>query len=191
MATKEVLIRKTDDYLHLVYGIVYSPNDIDAHNEFMSSDAVRAMAYKFMMGQKLSKIDTDHDNIENGSMVVESFIASGSDEEFPEGSWVLVVFVPDEEIWAKVLANELNGFSFEGMSTVAIDTVPIEVAQVYEGETDVSDDHNHDFIVTIKADGKLSGSTSYVNGHNHRIIHATLTEESMTHNHRFTIIVSN
>lgn len=98
----------------LAFGVVYAPDEIDSHGAFMTAPEIEKMAYEFMKSGKVNKIDTDHDLIENGSKVVESFIARKGDPDFPEGSWVMGVHIPDESIWQAVKKGELTGFSMYG-----------------------------------------------------------------------------
>ena len=106
----ECAIKKADDELQIVYAEVYAPNIPDSQGEFMQPTTIRKMAHSFLAKGFVNQIDTNHDNVTNGSYVVESFIARKNDPDFIEDSWVVGVHVPDSDLWAKIKKGELNGF---------------------------------------------------------------------------------
>ncbi len=185
----EVRLRKFDDELQVVYGEVYAPNVPDSQGDFMTIVEVRKMAHKFLESQRVTKVDTNHDNVENGSCVVESFIARPEDPDFIEESWVVGVHVADGEIWKKVKSGELNGFSFEAMVMSRAKELELEVPEEIVGLTSKAEDHEHEFIVVMDDDGNfVGGRTNIVNGHFHSILKATVTETSMGHAHRYSFV---
>lgn len=111
---KFVTLSKTVEEKQLAFGVVYAPDEIDTHGDFMTAEDIEKMAYAFMTSGNVNKIDTQHDLIENGSRVVESFIARAGDIEFPEGAWVMGVHIPDGEIWKSIKNGDLTGFSMYG-----------------------------------------------------------------------------
>lgn len=180
-------IKKTDKMLQVVYGEVYIPGVPDAHNEYMTAETVREMAYNFMRKQNLLAIDTQHDNVENGCCVVESFIVRAGDTDFIEGSWVIAIHVPDSELWDKIVEGELNGFSLEALVIKDPDVIELEIPEFVVGETEGSNGHAHTFKVFFGASGEfLGGETSVVNGHSHLIAKGTVTQDASGHSHRFS-----
>lgn len=111
-----VPLSKTNADKQLAFGVVYAPDELDSHGDFMVAEEIEKMAYDFMMSGKVNRIDTDHDKEENGSRVVESFIARKDDPDFPEGAWVMGIYIPDEEIWKSIKKGDLTGFSMYGKS---------------------------------------------------------------------------
>ncbi len=188
----EVRIRKFDDELQIVYGEVYAPDVPDSQGDFMTVTEVRKMAHSFLKSMKVNKVDTNHDNKENGSAVVESFVARKEDPEFIEDSWVVGVHIPDGAIWKKIKSGELNGFSMEALVKSKPQIIEFEVPEDgLVGKTSKSedDDHDHDFIVMLDDDGNfIGGRTSFDVGHFHEIKKATIVEESMGHAHRYSFI---
>lgn len=172
----------------LVGGEVYIPGVPDSDGEFMDAEGIRDMAYKFMKNLKLKMIDVRHNNrnVEE-ACVVESFIARKGDTDFIEGSWVVLVHVPDDNVWQQIKKGEINGFSMEAMVSKEPVELELDVPPVISGVTLKSDDgHEHKFHVAYDEDGNfLGGQTDIVNGHFHAIKKGTVTEDAMGHKHRF------
>ncbi len=99
----------------IVYGIVYSPNKLDADGEFMSAEDIRKSAHDFIANFR--NIDGEHDFIEGLGTPVESFVAPSDmtvgERVVKNGSWVLAVKCT-EEAWEKVEKGEFTGFSLAG-----------------------------------------------------------------------------
>lgn len=187
--TRLVAIKKADDELQVVYGEVYVPNIPDAQGEFMTAETVRATAYNFLAKKRTDQVDTNHDNEVNGSIVVESFIARKGDPDFIEGSWVVGIFIPSEEIWQAVKNQELNGFSFEALEYTEDRTIDLEVPEVIQGETDSENGHTHSYFVRFDDNGAyLGGETDYQQGHRHIIKKGTVTEYANEHCHRYSFM---
>lgn len=174
-------ISKIDDERQLVYGEVYIPDVPDSHGDFMTAIEIEKMAYGFLMGGLVSKIDVEHNLEESGSFVVESFIARKGDPDFIEKSWVLGVHITDPEKWAMIKNGELNGFSMfgKGKRTEKVLEIEIPDSGIIKGETRNGgiELHEHKFNIRFSDEGKfLGGETDTVNGHHHRISKGTITD---------------
>ena len=101
----------------LAYGIVYEPNVVDTHGEYMTADEIEKMAHRFLLAKRNSAFDVMHDNIDQQAHVVESFIARAGDPDYPVGAWVAGVWVPNQTLWARIRKGEITGFSFEALVT--------------------------------------------------------------------------
>jgi len=183
-------IKKADDELQIVWSEVYAPGVPDSQGDFMSRESIREMAYEFMRKGLVTKIDLNHTQQESGCYVVESFIARDDDPIFIPGSWVLGVKVPDPEIWRMVKSGELNGFSFDGVGIRRETEIELYIPETIEGETDEVDGHRHRFFVKYDEEGRfLGGYTSPgPDGHVHKILRGTITEEENGHAHRFSFV---
>jgi hypothetical protein len=191
-AEKKIVIKSEDE--HLIFGEVYRPGSIDTDEEAMTAEEIKKAAYAFMQKGFVHKIDTEHNLKENGSYVVENFLARKNDPDgFAEGAWVIGVKVPDEDTWGKVKKGELNGFSFYGNAKKVTATVQIEAITEAVGKTEGSNvspfvDHTHDFIVKFDENNKvISTETGYTFCHCHRIEKTTATEDAENHAHRIVI----
>lgn len=188
--SSEVSIKKFDEEQQLVYGEVYAPGFPDSQGDFMTRDEIQKMAHEFMRKGLVTKIDVQHTRKESGCYVVESFIARDDDTVFIPGSWVMGVKIPDGEVWALVKSGELNGFSLDGMG-IRVDTLlEIEMPEMITGETDNAEGHKHKFFVKYDQDGNfLGGMTDQApDGHWHRILRGTITEDASGHGHRFSFV---
>ncbi len=185
-----VRIARVDDDRRVVLGMVYEPDTLDTYGEFMFADDIETMAHRF--AQLWSEtIDTNHDNIPNGSFPVESFVARAGDPDFPEAAWVLGIKVPDDRLWRQIKSGELNGFSFEAL----VKPVPVmaSIANVRDrvGRTEDAsgkEDHSHVFFAQVNAIGRVERGLTSVDGeHTHAIRKASYTEPGGTdkHTHRF------
>lgn len=187
---QHVAIKKTEKEQQLVYGEVYAPMVPDAHGDYMRGEAIQEMAHQFLKDLRLTKIDMEHDELESGAYVVESFIARNEDPDFIPGSWVIGVHVPDQEQWQLVKSGKLNGFSFSGMGFKKKTEVVLDVPEEITGMTSTVEGHAHTFTVRYGADGSfLGGETSPAeDGHVHKITSGTITSMVEGHQHRFSFV---
>lgn len=187
-------VRRVDADRRIVYAEVYAPNTLDTYGEFMLPEHVEEMAHKFMQLDLANVIDTNHDNVPNGSYPIESFVARKGDPDFTEGAWVLGVKVPVDAVWEAVLRGDLNGFSFEALVNLVEYDVELSVIRDHMGETRTLKgvDHEHIFFAQVDDKGRvIGGATSPApDGHVHLIKHATFTEKAGGdgHTHRFDLI---
>ena len=184
-------IRRVDADRQIVYAGVYAPNDLDTYGEFMFAEDIEQMAHKFMQLDLNGVIDTNHDNVPNGSYPIESYICRKSDDpDFAEGEWVIAVKISDDK-WPEVLDGTLNGFSFEAMVALVDYEVECSVVRDHVGETLAhkgdAEDHSHLYFCQLNEKGNVvRGTTSPgPDGHVHVIKHATMTEKAEGHSHRF------
>lgn len=112
----KVFINKQDeDTQQLVYGVVYEPDTVDSHEDFMTAAEIEKAAHGFMKDAR--NIDTQHDFEAGVGEVVESYIApvdmTIGEEKIIKGSWVLVTKASDE-IWEAIQKGEFTGYSLAG-----------------------------------------------------------------------------
>lgn len=184
--TRFVHIKKIDQERQVVFGEVYAPNVLDTHHEMMLAEDIEEMAHRFMQLHG-STIDTNHDNIPNGSFPVESFIAKGH-PDYTEGAWVLGVKVADPVIWGMIKRGELNGYSFEAYVKKLPLVVEVDITPENFGKTEKVDGHSHFFWVRLNDNGVVvEGRTSIDEGHYHDIRKGTATEQAAGHAHRYFV----
>lgn len=106
------------DEKQIVYGIVYSPDKLDADGEFMSAADIEKAAHEFL--STFRNIDGEHDFVSNLGVPVESYVVQKDTEIagriVKQGSWVLAIKATDEA-WQKVKSGEFTGFSLAGKTT--------------------------------------------------------------------------
>lgn len=119
--TKTIQIISKDDEKRLVYGVVYSPDEVDAHGDTMTAVEIEKAAHKFLAKGITSNIDQDHDEQAGRGQVVESYIISKDDVRFPDqpaGSWAVVIKITDADAWEKVKKGDITGISMQGEAYV-------------------------------------------------------------------------
>lgn len=185
--SRQVTIKRIDEEKRVVYGEVYAPYVLDTYGEFMTPDDIELMAHRFLRLDLSTVIDTQHDNVPNGSFPVESFVAREGDPIYTPGAWVLGVKVPDDGVWQAVKSGVLNGFSFQSLVRPRDVEVVYSVVRDHMGETEpVDDGHQHVYFVQVDEMGKvIGGRTNEVDGHSHEIRRASVTDVAAAHSHRF------
>lgn len=182
-------IEKIDETRRIIFGVVYAPNRIDAFGWFMEPDEVEKMAHRFMKLNLREVIDTDHDNVPNGSYPVQSFIVRAGDPDYPEGSWVIGVKIVNEELWSKIVSGDYNAFSMEIMVKKVPAVITYEHVTTHVGETEPSEDgHTHLYVVEIDDVGRvIKGRCSESAGHTHDIVLNSVTQKFEDHAHRYIL----
>jgi hypothetical protein len=116
---KSIVIAKADKAKQIVFGVVYEPDVVDAHGDFMTAEEIEKAAHAFMESQHTHNIDKQHDLEADEGYVVESYIAPVDmqlgDQEIKKGSWVAGVKVTNAETWAAIEKGEITGFSMWGI----------------------------------------------------------------------------
>ncbi|MEG1913343.1 MAG: XkdF-like putative serine protease domain-containing protein [Cloacibacillus sp.] len=114
---REVKLTKINDEQRMVYGVVYSPDQVDTQGDFAKADEIKKAAYGFMKSALTTNIDANHDFDAKDAYVAESWLTKGVDSLFekePEGSWAVGIKVESDELWNQVKKGELAGISMAG-----------------------------------------------------------------------------
>ncbi|HFE38235.1 MAG TPA: hypothetical protein ENK06_07440 [Gammaproteobacteria bacterium] len=117
--TRTVPILKTDEEKRLVYGIVYSPDEVDSEGDTMTAADIEKMAYNFMAQKRTQQVDKQHDGEADEGFVAESWILKDGDPLFPDentGAWAVGIKVVDDETWEQVKTGEIGGLSMGGFA---------------------------------------------------------------------------
>jgi len=187
-----VAIKSLNAAERIVTGVVYAPNVLDAHGEYMTAEGVRQMAYDFMRLDFAKAFDIQHDRKAVQVQPVESWIARPGDAEFAEGSWVLSSKIEDDDAWAAAESGELNAYSVEIMMVPVTQVVEQTIIPHRTGETQPSgtDGHTHLFVVLVSDDGKVTGGMTSpgLDGHVHGISTGSVTDEAEDHTHRYEFL---
>lgn len=185
------LIQKDEQgFERIVFAEVLLPDSPNTYGDLHTRESIREFAYGFMING--FAIDIDHDNESRQDVyILESFIARDGDPDFVEGSWVVAMYVENDQIWEDVLSGELTGYSYEAfVSAMPVEVqVPDEATRYGQTEKDPYDGHTHDFFVWIDEYGVPSfGGTTESNGHTHTISGNTRTDVAFSHRHIFNIV---
>lgn len=134
---REIPIKKTDEEKQLVYGIVYSPDEVDTDGDYTTSAEIEKSAHDFMKSARVGNVDKDHSfEKEDGAFVAESWIVRKEDPVFPdekEGSWAVAIKVEDEELWSLVKKGDIGGLSIGGVADKIAKAADFNSVQTVEG----------------------------------------------------------
>lgn len=167
--TEEV---KNFDPSRVLTGVVMTPNTPTTYGVWYSPQTIRNMAYDYLINNDTTKsVDLFHDTTPKDCYVVESYIArQGS--EYPEGSWVVSVYIEDDDILEMVHSNKINAFSVHNrLKILPEESVVVQVQPQVTGITQAADGHKHVYYVEYDGEtGAYKGYTSSADdGHFHRI----------------------
>jgi len=91
---------------------------------YFTEDTIRKLAEKFMKDGNIHFSNIEHDgNLVDGVSLIETWIVEDMDkdksnlynQQHSVGTWMGMYKIDNEEIWKKVKAKEIKGFSVEGM----------------------------------------------------------------------------
>lgn len=111
-------IEKGDE--HIVYGIVYEPDTVDAQGDQASADEIQKAAYDFMENVQTFKVM--HKGKKVKVKILENYIApvdfTIAKKQVKKGSWVLVTRILDSKLWKDIKAGKLTGYSMAGYAKI-------------------------------------------------------------------------
>ena len=93
------------------------------YHVYFSADTIKMIAEKYMRNKYIDNNDENHDGTAVKDVyVIESWIKEDSQDksnkygygDLPIGTWFVSMKVRNDEVWKKVKAGELNGFSVSG-----------------------------------------------------------------------------
>ena len=112
-------IIKTDDEMMRAYGIVYAPDQEDAHGDTADAATIRKAQAEFMREGRLRNIDTEHSFTAEMAFVAESWLVRKDDALFPrepEGAWAVGIQIGDPDLWKQLKSGDLTGISLAGIA---------------------------------------------------------------------------
>lgn len=177
----------------LVFAEVLIPDSLNTYGDFHTRESVREFAYGFMSTGFGIDVDHDEEDISDSVHVVESFIAREEDPDFIPGSWVVGMYIEDDDLWQAVLRGDINGYSYDAFVRkfdIQV-TVPDNRVHVGRTEPDIYDGHVHSFYVVLDdQDRPLLGGTTVANAHSHTISDHTFTDRMFGHSHIYNYVTS-
>ncbi len=112
-----VSIAKVDEDKRMIFGIVYSPDDLDTQGEYAKAEDIEKAAHSFMKDLRATNIDKQHNEEPQPAFVAESWIVRKGDPLFTdetEGAWAVGIKVEDEDLWKSAKEGEIGGLSMGG-----------------------------------------------------------------------------
>lgn len=113
----EVRIAKSDEERGILYGIVYSPDEVDAQGDFATAGEIENAAYRFMKSANTANVDLEHNQKKAPAFVAESWLVKKGDPIFPDekpGAWAVAVKLEADDLKEAVRKGEITGFSMGG-----------------------------------------------------------------------------
>lgn len=113
-------IVKVNQEERIVTGVVLKPNEEDLQGDIVSEEEIRKAMFSFM--EWFGTIGYMHKDYNRNLKLIENYQApqdltfTVGDETVvvKKGTWLMTVKVNDDEIWEKVKAGEITGFSVKG-----------------------------------------------------------------------------
>lgn len=113
-------VEKANDE-HIVCGIVYEPDTVDAQGDSASAEEIQRAAYDFMQNAQAFKVM--HKGKAVNVKILESYVApvdfTINKRTIKKGSWVLVTRILDKKLWQDIKAGKFTGYSMGGTAKVA------------------------------------------------------------------------
>ena len=125
-----VELKTINDEKRILMGAALIPNkQIYRHDKqngeyyiYFSEETIRKASQVFLKRSNQNNATIEHTQPIDGMSVVESWIIENSemdksklyDFSLPKGTWMISMKVDNDEIWNKVKAGEIKGFSIEG-----------------------------------------------------------------------------
>ena len=126
----QVELKTVDEDKRILMGAALIPDkQIYRRNEkneeyyiFFSSDTIRQASQLFLKKGNQNEATLEHQTKIEGMTVVESWIVEDPKKDksalygfnMPKGTWMLSMYVDNDDVWNKVKAKEVKGFSIEG-----------------------------------------------------------------------------
>jgi hypothetical protein len=105
-----------DDVAQIVYGVVLQPNVVDSQGDTVTAAEIEQAAHRYLVESRQS--DVQHNELQAGVEVVESYVAPMDmvvgGRKVLKGAWVMAVHITDADLWARVVNDEITGFSIGG-----------------------------------------------------------------------------
>lgn len=114
---KTIKIIKSNNEEGVVYGIVYSPEEVDSQGDFASADEIQKAAYAFMKNRNTLNVDKNHTFEVEKAYIAQSWLLKDNDPVFPDekaGSWAVAIKLEDEDLIKAVKKGEIAGISMAG-----------------------------------------------------------------------------
>ena len=128
---QQVLLKEVDQEKRILMGPALTPNKKIYRNDdktkreweiYFSENTVKKAAHLFQTRSNQNNATLEHAEDLNNMSVVESWIiddpkmdkANLYGFDLPKGTWMILMKVNNDEVWQKVKAGEVKGFSIEG-----------------------------------------------------------------------------
>jgi len=106
---------------HIVTGVVYEPEKVDAQGEYTDAEEIREACYRFMEAGAKFKLNHSGEPLDCVKLL-ENYIAPVSfevnGEKVKKGSWLMTLRVLAPDLWADIKSGKISGLSMAGYAYV-------------------------------------------------------------------------
>lgn len=116
-------VRKSiNEELREITCVAMVANELDAHGELFTVEAVKGASEEFLVEYNISKsIGLDHSGERPDVDLVGNWYAEQAGEvdgfKYPAHSWIVKMKVHDDDVWESVKSGERTGVSIQGAAT--------------------------------------------------------------------------
>ena len=116
----DIIMKKFDEEERKVLGVVLEPDTFDLHKDIYSIEEVLKAQTNF--NKHCMQPNLNHDENTDEIDITKSFIievdAMIGDQPVKEGSWLMEMHIPDDQMWEDVKKRDFTGFSIGGSAKV-------------------------------------------------------------------------
>ena len=135
----DISIKKFDPEKGIVYGIVYSPDEIDTQGDYAKAEEIEKASQNFMRNLSIHNVDKQHSFKKEDAFVVENWIVEkGKDKVFPDektGSWAVGIKLENDDLKKEAKEGTLTGLSMAGTATRVTETQKADEGIISEIKT--------------------------------------------------------
>lgn len=163
----DYLKSEKEDEEMISYAAVMTPNIKDKDGDVIPDFVVREAAHRFMAEKRNKDVDEAHESrfsdhsIKTRGTVIESWTLDEPEEfetinnnkkRYPENTWMAKIKFEDEDVWSKIKAGEITGYSIQGEPEV-IDLDEEKYIKGDNKDSNMTEDKNTDGVtVTVEQD---------------------------------------
>lgn len=122
----DMVIKKFDVEKGIVYGIVYSPDEVDTQGDYAKAADIEIASQNFMRNLSIHNVDKQHSFKKEDAFVVETWIVEkGNDKIFSKeatGSWAVGIKLESDALKKEAKDGTLTGLSMAGTATRVTET---------------------------------------------------------------------
>ena len=120
----DAIIKNVDEDMRIVSGPVLIPEEVDRQNDIVSAEEIEKAAHDYMKHHQHINImhSNNYDHMTRDIVPIESAVLKtdldyyGTGEVLKKGTWILDVYVGNDQIWEMIKDGKLKGYSIEGLA---------------------------------------------------------------------------
>ena len=152
---QKIELAQVDEEKRLLLGAALIPNKRIYRNindnefeMFFKEETIERLSHNFFKQQNNNNSSLEHELKLEGMSVVESWTVTNPKtdksvnfgKEYPRGTWVTMMKVDNDEVWAKVKNGEIKGFSIDALLGLEQINLKTEIQMTEEVKKNIVDD---------------------------------------------------